>query len=103
MSNFFATNHVTVEASDITTGQSVVGTSAQQLTSETGPLKHGIFLTPRHSADFFINTFGGSPEVTKTNGMLFGTGIPLFIPIKDPSVIRIVADASTKTMTYIMY
>ena len=103
MSNFFGTNHVTVEASAITTGQITVGTTAQQLTSETGPLQHGIFLTPRHSADFFINTFGGSPEVTKTNGMLFGTGIPLFIPIKDPSVIRIVADASTKTMTYIMY
>lgn len=103
MSNFFGTNHVTVEASAITTGQITVGTTAQQLTSETGPLQHGIFLTPRNNADYFINTYGGSPEVTKTNGMLFYPGTPLFIPIKDPSVVRVVADADTKTLTYIMY
>ena len=103
MSNLFGTNHVTVEASAITTGQIVASTTAQQLTSETGPLQHGIYLLPKNTADYYINTFGGSPEVTRVNGMLFGSAIPLFIPIRDPSVIRVVADADAKTLTYIMY
>ena len=101
--NFFGTNHVTVEASAITTGQLAVGTAPASLTSETGPLTHGVYLAPHDGADYFANTFDGLPEVATTNGMLFSSARPLFIPILDPSVIRIVCDTNSKTLSYIMY
>ena len=103
MTNLSGTNHETVEAEDIKTGQIFATRVAQQLTSETGPLKHGSYLVPIANVDYFINTFNGSPEVTKTNGMLFGQSNPLFIPIRDPSVIRICSDTDTKKVTFIMY
>ena len=100
--NYFGTNHTTVEASAITTGQIAVGTAPASLTSETGPLTHGVLLAAIDGSDYYANTFDGLPEVATTNGMLFSSARPLFIPILDPSVIRIVCSDNSKTLSYIM-
>ena len=56
-----------------------------------------------NNVDFYLNTFGGDPAVAKTNGILFGSGNPVFVPIKDPSVIYVISDTNAKKLTYIMY
>ena len=103
--NLAGTNHVTVDAADIKTGRlsDLSSTVPKQLTTETGPLKHGIYIVAVHNVDYFLNTFGGDPAVSKTNGMLFGLHNPIFIPIKDPSVIYVISDTNAKRLTYIMY
>lgn len=102
--NLAGTNHVVVDAADIKTGQlTASNTTPQQLTTETGPLKHGIYIVPLANVDYYFNTFGGDPAVSKTNGMLFGQQNPVFVPIKDPSVIYVISDTNAKKLTYIMY
>lgn len=101
MTNVFGTNLTTVAASEIVAGQLACTTDAASLTAETGPLKHGVYMQTAGSS-FYVNTNGGSPEVTASNGVLVSANNPLFIPIKDPSKIRIIASESL-TMTFIMY
>ena len=102
--NFAGTNHVTVEAADIKTGQmTATDSTPRQLTTEPGPLKHGIYIIAVANVDYYLNTSNGDPAVTKTNGILFGQNTPIFVPIKDPSVIYVISDTATKVLTYIMY
>lgn len=99
----YGTNLTTVDGTKITAGQMTASDTAQQLTAETGPLTHGIFMTPVTSASYYLNASGGSPEVTAANGILIKANNPLFIPIKDPSKLRIISTAAGKTMSFIMY
>lgn len=102
--NLAGNNHVAVDAADIKTGQlTASNTTPQQLTTETGPLKYGIYIVPLANVDYYFNTSGGDPAVSKTNGMLFGQQNPVFVPIKDPSVIYVISDTNAKKLTYIMY
>ena len=98
------TNLVTVDGAKITSGQKGCTDAALQLTTETGPLPHGIYLVPLTSANYYVNCSGTTgTEVTAANGVLIKANNPLFIPIRDPSVIRIISTAATKTMPFLMY
>ena len=90
MTNVYGTNLTTVDGANIKTGQTVVGDSSIQLTTETGPLTHGIFITPKTSANYYVTCDGTT--VTENNGMLTKANNPLYIPIKDPSVIKIISN-----------
>lgn len=103
MANFFGTNLVTVSGSDIHTGQTTCGTSAVQLTSSTDVknLRYGIFLVVKDPASYYVNTKGGDPEVTTSNGTKISANNPLFIPISDATVIRIIAGNASKVISWI--
>lgn len=102
MPHLHGTNHATVDPSDFTFGKFATSTSAASLTSETGPLKYGVYLVTPANCDIYVNSYGGSPEVTLDNGMLMGQNNPLFIPIKDPSVLRVISDTGAKAGYYWM-
>ena len=101
MTNVFGTNLVTVDGANIKTGQTEFDAVSEQLTTETGPLTHGIFLTANTSASYYITCDGTT--ATADNGELVKANNPLFIPIKDPSTILVIASGSNKTLSYIMY
>ena len=103
MANFFGTNLVTIDGSEIYTGQTTCGTSAIQLTSSSDVtnLRYGIFLVAKDSASYYVNTQGGSPEVTTSNGTKVSANNPLFIPITDATVIRIICGGASKVMSWI--
>lgn len=103
MANFFGTNLVTVDGSEIHTGQTTCGTSAVQLTSSSDVtnLRYGIFLVVKDSASYYANTKGGSPEVTTSNGVKISANNPCFIPIKDATKVRVIAGGSSKVMSWI--
>ena len=104
MTNVYGTNLVTVDGTKITTGQKeFTNANALQLTTDTGPLTHGIFLTAKSSSNYYINTKGNDPAVTEDNGVLVKANNPLFIPIRDPSSIWVIAGGTGKTLTWIMY
>ena len=101
MTNVFGTKIVTVDGANIKTWQNEIGTASEQLTTETGPLPHGIFITAKTSASYYITCDGTT--ATTDNGVLVKANNPLFIPIKDPSVIKVIASGASKTLAYIMY
>ena len=102
--SLFGTNLVTIDGSEIKTGQAEIGkVTGVQVTTETGPLNHGIMIIPISSANYWVNTAAGSPNVTSENGIFVKFANPLFIPIKDPSVIRIISQGATKMVSWIAY
>ena len=102
--SLFGTNLATIDGSKIKTGQVVLGkVTGAQVTTETGPLNHGIMIIPISGANFWVNTAAGSPDVTSGNGIFVKLANPLFIPIKDPSVIRIISSGTGKTISWIAY
>ena len=102
--SLFGTNLVTIDGSEIKTGQTTVGKVTNvQLTTETGPLKHGLLIIPASSANYWVNTSNGSPAVTSANGIFVKYANPLFIPIKDPSVVRIISQGASKQVSWMAY
>ena len=101
MTNVDGTNLIPVEASEVTFGQKEVDGASIQLTTETGPLSHGIFLQTAASS-FYVNAGGTTTAVTTANGVLVKANNPMFIPIKDPSQLNIISSGSGKMMTFIM-
>lgn len=104
MSNVNGTNLVPVDVSKVEMGQITVGTGSVSLsteTSNTGPLSHGIWFTTAAST-FYINAGGTGTAVTTDNGVMCKANNPLFIPIKDPSQINLIASGTGKLMTYVM-
>ena len=104
MVSLHGTNLVTVGGAAITTGQKAfTNANALQLTTDTGPLTHGIFFQAKSSATYYLNTKGNDPAVTASNGVVIKANNPLFLPISDPSSIWIIASADDKTLSWIMY
>ena len=104
MSNVAGTNLTTVDADEIETGQITVGTANVRLstvTSNTGPLSHGIWFQTAVST-IYVNAGGTGTEVETTTGVILKANNPLFIPIKDPSQINLIASAASKVVTFIM-
>ena len=104
MTNVEGTNLTTVDADEIETGQITVGTANVRLstvTSNTGPLSHGIWFQTAAST-IYVNAGGTGTEVTTGNGVMLKANNPLFIPIKDPSQINLIASDSGKVVTFIM-
>ena len=104
MTNAFRTNLTTASASDVETGQITVGTANVRLstvTSSTGPLSHGVWFQTAVST-IYVNAGGTGTEVTTGNGVLLKANNPLFIPIKDPSQINLIASGAGKVVTFLM-
>ena len=104
MTNVHKTNLTTVDPSDIETGQITVGESNLSLstvTSNTGPLSHGIWFQTSAST-VYVNAGGTGTAVATTTGVMLKANNPLFIPIKDPSQINLIAADSGKVVTFIM-
>ena len=104
MSNVNGTNLVPVDVSKVEMGQITVSQVSKPLsdeTSNTGPLSHGIWFTTAAST-FYINAGGSGTAVSTSNGVMCKANNPLFIPIKDPSQINLIASGDNKLMTYVM-
>ena len=104
MSNVNGTNLVPADASKVEMGQITVGETSVRLsteTSNTGPLSHGVWFTTAVST-FYINAGGATTAVTVENGVMCKANNPLFIPIKDPSQINLIASGADKLMTFVM-
>ena len=111
MTNVFGTNLVTVSADAITTGQTQTAHDASDnsvhITTETGPLTHGIFLVI-DGGNFYVGIDDGTSAYNAGSdisalGVKVSSNNPLFIPIKDPSKVVICSTVAEKTMTYICY
>ena len=102
MTNVYGTNLVAVAGENIKAGQETIVSDAggTQITAETGPLSHGIFIQTADSS-VYVTCDGTAP--TTGNGVLVAANNPLFVPIKDPSTMKAIASASTKVITFIMY
>ncbi len=100
MVNFKGTNLVTIDSSDLTTGQTTMNSSsAVQITSNTGPLSHGIFIVVKDSASYYI----GKSDVSATTGVKVSANNPIFIPISNPSVLYCIAGGDSKVLSWILY
>ena len=107
MTNVFGTTLVTVSADAITTGQTVTGShstdNSVHVTTETGPLTHGIFLVIDGGVFYVKCNDAADDSDLRSTGLRVSSNNPLFIPIKDPSKVVMSSTASSKTMTYICY
>ena len=104
MSNVHGTNLIPVGADKIETGQITVGTANVRLstvTSNTGPLSHGIWFQTSAST-VYVNAGGTGTAVATTTGVMLKANNPLFIPIRDPSQINLIASGSGKLTTFVM-
>ena len=104
MSNVNGTNLVPVDASKVEMGQITVGETSVRLsteTSNTGPLAHGIWFTTAANT-LYINAGGATTAVATDTGVMCKANNPLFIPIKDPSQINLIASGAGKVMTFVM-
>ena len=100
MVNFKGTNLVTIDSSDLTTGQTTMNSSsAVQITSNTGPLSHGIFIVVKDSA----SSYSGKSDVSATTGVKVSANNPIFIPISNPSVLYCIAGGDSKVLSWILY
>ncbi|MDP6368470.1 MAG: hypothetical protein QF615_02595, partial [Planctomycetota bacterium] len=73
MTNVFGTNLVTVDGDDITTGQQdIVSTGDTRITTDTGPLTHGIFIVVKDSANYYV----GAENVATTTGVKVSANNP---------------------------
>jgi hypothetical protein len=100
MVNFHGTNLVTIGASALTTGQTTMNSSNDlQITSNTGPLTHGIFIVVKDSASYYIGLEG----VSDTTGVKVSANNPIFIPISDPSILWCIANGDSKVLSWILY
>ena len=100
MVNFKGTNLVTTSIDNISTGQTEMNSSsAVQITTNDGPLNHGIFLVAKDSASYYI----GGASVSAANGVKVSANNPIFIPISDPSRLYCIAGGDSKTLSWICY
>lgn len=99
MTNVFGTNLTTVEASSVKTGQKTVDTTADglQLTTETGPLTHGIWIMAASGTAYI--TVG---DATTSNSLQVKANNPVWLPIKDPSTLKGITASSTSLLTFVM-
>lgn len=107
MTNVFGTNLVTVSDSAITTGQVTTGSHATDnsvhLTTDTGPLTHGVYLV-QQSGSFHVTCSNASDDSNlSTSGIKVSANNPLFIPIKDPSKVTFSSNIASRVLTFIMY
>jgi len=107
MTNVFGTNLVTVSDSAITTGQVTTGShttdNSVHLTTNTGPLTHGVYLV-QQSGVFHVTCSNADDDSNlATSGVRVSVNNPLFIPIKDPSKVTLSSTAASRVVTFIMY
>ena len=94
------TNMSTVKSGNVVTGQVTCDSSAAvQITTNSGPCSHGIFLVAKDSASYYIGLTG----VSATTGVKVSANNPIFIPIHDPSVLYAACGGSSKVLSYILY
>ena len=103
MSNAFGTKIVTVNTANIIFGSKEVATAATavQLTADSTPLTHGVWLTPKDDAAFYV----GLSDVSPTKGLVVerasdGDGGALYIPCNDASLLYVEADGDEKTINF---
>ena len=104
MTNVHGTNLTTVAPDAVFTGQITVGETSVSLSTvaglRTGPLSHGIWFQTAGST-IYVNAGGAGNAVATTTGVLLKANNPLFIPVRDPSQINLIASAAGKVVTFI--